>query len=193
MKDFAEEHSDSLAAQMTLLQCHLNNANFHAMESLLQKLLEREVFAEFEPGFVSLLVWLYERNGKHIEACDLLETRCVATSRNERQQLAEFKLNLSRYSEALLDYEWLVEHDKTDSKAIAGYVLCLSQTEPYKAFEMLPSLKARIVFESVNVEELEQLPGKTSQDVVESVKRKKKRTKPLPKNYNPDMLPNPGI
>jgi hypothetical protein len=178
---------------MVLLQQLLNNANFHAMESLLERLLDQDSFADYELGLTCLLVWLYERNGKHEEAYQLLASKGTASTRVERLLLAEFKLKLGRYTDALVDYEWLVEDDNTDSKAVAGYVLCLSQTEPYKAFEMLGSLKSGMIPETINEDELEVLPGKVTHQVEKVVKQRKKKVKQLPKNYNPDVQPDPGI
>jgi signal recognition particle subunit SRP72 len=106
-------------------------------------------------------------------------------------QLANFKLKLGRYQDAAPDFEQLVKENEHDTKAIAGYVMCLSQSDPFQASSYLDVLKQQIIVENVDEDILEVLPGRAAKASIEKTKSKRKRSKPVPKNFNPDALPDP--
>jgi hypothetical protein len=137
-------------------------------------------------GLMSVLVWICEQAGDVDEAYKWVKSIDVQT-REEGLAVAYCLVRLEKWSEAL---EILENHvDGGDERTIALYVVCLSHTDPYKARELLPTIKSALLYEPVDLDTLEQLE-KHSLDP--KPKKKAKKRKPRPKDFAEDRVPDPG-
>ncbi|KAF9912534.1 hypothetical protein BX616_010314 [Lobosporangium transversale] len=187
LREFAKERPQSVAIQFAIIQLQLteeNGRNFKAaIESLsnfLKTLPEKE---QYRPGFVALLVWLYDQAGQGDKGMDLLSEASViwaksnntSSSGSKKQeaagtampltllkQTAAFKLRSHRYKDAAKDYEELVRTDPSDPTSIAGLIMAYSEIEPSLAEKYGTSLPEmdRSMMQSLDVETLEKVvPG----------------------------------
>ncbi|CAG8579690.1 12474_t:CDS:10, partial [Cetraspora pellucida] len=214
LQEFAKLKPESLSINFALIQLQLLQSNpTSALETLENYLSSiKDNTEKYRPGYVGLLVWLYEKVGKpenSVRALDQASTFWKSgvmsdESRSILKQTAAFKLKTSRYHEAAQDYEQLVKDDPLDIQALAGLVASYSQydvnlAEKYES--SLPDISASM---EIDIESLEKVvPGvkksyikKADTKTIEKQKRitpkKKKKRKPLlPKNYDPAVPPDP--
>ncbi|CAG8651041.1 4810_t:CDS:2, partial [Racocetra fulgida] len=124
---------------------------------------------KYRPGYVGLLVWLYEKVGKpenSVRALDQASTfwksgvMVLNLINNHKELKSAFKLKTSRYREAAQDYEQLVKDDPLDIQALAGLVASYSQYDVNLAEKYESSLPDIIASMEIDVESLEKVvPG----------------------------------
>ncbi|RIB04826.1 hypothetical protein C2G38_2221299 [Gigaspora rosea] len=214
LQEFVKLKQDSLSINFALMQLQLLQSNpTSALETLENHLSSIKNDAEkYRPGYVGLLVWLYEKVGKpenSVQALDQAGTFWKSgvmseESRSILKQTAAFKLKTNRYHEAAQDYEQLVKDDPLDIQALAGLVASYSQYDINLAEKYESSLPDITVQSEIDIESLEKVvPGvkksyikkadaKTIEKQTKTTPKKKKKRKPLlPKNYDPAVPPDP--
>jgi hypothetical protein len=167
---------------MHFLQYLLDRSEIHEAKEITEALIQQKPCN----GLKSLLVWICEQTGELERAYTVLKS-VNAQTREEKLSVAYCLVRLEKWSEALEILESYV--DGGDQKTIAAYILCMSHADPYKAFELLPTIKGSLLYEPVDVAALEHLE-KHSLDP--KPKKKGKKRKPLPKDFAEDRLPDPG-
>lgn len=175
LKEYALVRPDSVAIQFAIVQLELMNGQDYtaAIESLtrfLKTLPEKE---QHRPGYVALLVWLYDQAGQSEKGVDLLGESSAIWAKNNKssgstttlplallKQTAAFKLRSHRYKEAAKDYEELVRADPSDPASIAGLIMAYSEFEPTLAEKYGASLPEMKNVMALDVEALEKVvPG----------------------------------
>ncbi|KAF9340334.1 hypothetical protein BGZ91_002544 [Linnemannia elongata] len=132
LKEFAAVRPDSVAIQFAIVQLELINGQDYtaAIDSLtrfLKSLPEKE---QHRPGYVALLVWLYDQAGQ------------------------------GEKGDAAKDYEELVRADPSDPASIAGLIMAYSEFEPTLAEKYGASLPEMKNVMALDVESLERVvPG----------------------------------
>ncbi|KAJ3088934.1 Signal recognition particle core component [Quaeritorhiza haematococci] len=174
---------------------------------------------KYRPGLISLLVWLYGQVDQVDKAIALLEEATqfwkkssVGPASNETsilKQLAAFKLKSKRPREAAKDYEKLVKADPLDVESVAGLVMAYAEFDPaqaekYQAY--LPDVTPFGQDGPLDVDSLEnafsgpknymrKVDGasgeQASVETTQKAKKKRKRKILLPKNYDPNVPPDP--
>ncbi|KAG5462105.1 MAG: hypothetical protein BJ554DRAFT_5600 [Olpidium bornovanus] len=170
---------------------------------------------------VRLRIWLLEQLGRKEEVVGALKRAAeeageadvrrpnkltYGTPASLTRELAKIKLASGRTREAVSDYERVLRNDPSDVQALAGLVVAIAAFDVAKANEYargLPDLPLDMADAGMDVASLESIvPGakkyylrKAAADggnAVELKKKKKKARKPLlPKNYDPNVLPDP--
>ncbi|RHZ81438.1 hypothetical protein Glove_120g197 [Diversispora epigaea] len=220
LQEFVKSNSLSLSINFALIQLQILQSNPTTALSTLENylLLIKDDSEKYKPGYVGLLVWLYEQVGKSEKAVQTLEKagnfwKSGVTSDESTsilKQTAAFKLKTGRYQEAAKDYEQLVKNDPLNSHALAGLIIAyshydISLAEKYE--RSLPDINNIINTINIDVESLEKIvPGvkksyikkpdtKSSEDpskLTSNKNKKKKKRKPLlPKNYDQNAQPDP--
>ncbi|KAF9922941.1 Signal recognition particle core component [Linnemannia zychae] len=175
LKEFAAARPDSVAIQFAIIQLELMEGKDYtaAIESLTRFLKTLPKEEQHRPGYVALLVWLYDQAGQGEKGVDLLSEASAVWTKNNKgsgsktalpltllKQTATFKLKSHRYKEAAKDYEELVRADPSDPASIAGLIMAYSEFEPTLAEKYgasLPEMKNVI---ALDVEALEKVvPG----------------------------------
>ncbi|KAG0209011.1 hypothetical protein BGX28_000195 [Mortierella sp. GBA30] len=175
LKEYASIRPDSVAIQFAIVQLELMNGQDYtsAIESLTRFLKTLPEEERHRPGFVALLVWLYDQAGQGEKGVDLLSESSAIWAKNNKssgsttllpltllKQTAAFKLRSHRYKDAAKDYEELVRADPSDPASIAGLIMAYSEFEPALAEKYgasLPEMKNVI---NLDVEALEKVvPG----------------------------------
>lgn len=175
LKEFAAVKPDSVAIQFAIVQLELINGQDYtaAIKSLtrfLRSLPEKE---QHRPGYVALLVWLYDQAGQGEKGVDLLSEASAIWTKNNKgsgsstalpltllRQTAAFKLRSHRYKDAAKDYEELVRADPSDPASIAGLIMAYSEFEPTLAEKYGASLPEMKIVMTLDVESLERVvPG----------------------------------
>ncbi|KAG0359007.1 hypothetical protein BC939DRAFT_450531 [Gamsiella multidivaricata] len=177
LKEYATQRPESVAIQFAIVQLELLNAQDYtaAIESLtrfLKALPEKE---QHRPGYVALLVWLYDQAGQGEKGVDLLSEASAVWAKSNKQtktgsathmpltllkQTAAFKLRSHRYKDAAKDYEELVRADPSDPAAIAGLIMAYSEFEPALAEKYGASLPEMKNVMALDVDALERVvPG----------------------------------
>ncbi|CAG8566793.1 9751_t:CDS:10 [Acaulospora morrowiae] len=211
--EFAKSKPHSLSINFALMQLQILQSNplaaLETFETHLSSINDEK--EKYKPGYVGLLVWLYEQAGKQEKAVKALEKagafwkRGVTSdgSTSILKQTAAFKLKIGRYREAAQDYEQIVKSDPLDSQALAGLVAAYSQYDISLAEKYESSLLDIGTPMDIDVESLEKVvPGvkksyikktdtKTSEGPTKRTPRKKKRKPLLPKNHDPSVSPDP--
>ncbi|KAF9102397.1 Signal recognition particle core component [Mortierella sp. GBA35] len=175
LKEFAAIKPDSVAIQFAIVQLELIDGKDYtaAIESLTQFLKSLPEKEQHRPGYVALLVWLYDQAGQGDKGVDLLsEANAVWTKNNKGsgsgtalpltllRQTAAFKLRSHRYKDAAKDYEELVRADPSDPASIAGLIMAYSEFEPTLAEKYGASLPEMKNVMALDVESLERVvPG----------------------------------
>jgi signal recognition particle subunit SRP72 len=198
--------------QMQLITSNPNNA----LETFEKYLSPKDDKERYKPGYVGLLVWLYEQSGMHDKAVKTLEDagnfwKNISSSNESTlilKQTAAFKIKTGRYQEAAQYYEQLVKVDPLDTQAIAGLVSAYSHYNVEKAEQYetaLPEIKTGdgVVPMDIDVDSIERIvPGvkksyykktdaKNDRPSQKTHKKKKKRKPLLPKSYDPSVPPDP--
>ncbi|KAG0006944.1 Signal recognition particle core component [Modicella reniformis] len=165
LKEYAATRPQSVAIQFAIVQLELllssNGQDYTAtIESLtrfLKGLPEKE---QHRPGYVALLVWLYDQAGQGEKGVEILTEAAAVWAKPSKdnkdnksnkkggrkntggssgsstipltllRQTATFKLRSHRYKEAAKDYEELVRADPSDPTSIAGLIMAYSEYEP---------------------------------------------------------------
>ncbi|CAG8463295.1 8731_t:CDS:10 [Paraglomus occultum] len=212
LQEFAKEKPKSLLIHFALVQLQLQQSNVTAAIATLNTYLTAigECADKYRPGVVGLLVWLYEQAGlsdKSIEALEKAEKFWKASGPTNQslsilRQTAAFKLKTERFREAAEDYKQLIKANPSDSQAIAGYIMALANYDISSAESHESSLPPLDTKSVADIDKLENVvPGvrkaykKTdakSDDVSKTTTKKKHKRKPLlPKNYDPNVPPDP--
>lgn len=213
-----ETHSKcSMQVSLSVVQLHLVLGN--SIEAC--KRLRSIEAINHRPGVVAVLVNLYTHAGDIDTAVQVLDDAVEYAKKNEatvsqdelmsllRENVA-YKLKRGKTKEAVTVLEYLHDLDPNDLKTIAQLVAAYSQIDSKKAeyySKKLPPLEG----DQVDVDALEvslgtrytrkttkiaseglkeRLKTEEKQDVIAKRKRKKKPGK-LPKNYNPEIDPDP--
>ncbi|CAG8580256.1 1728_t:CDS:2 [Diversispora eburnea] len=216
LQEFIKSNPFSLYINFALIQLQILQSNPMTALSTLENylLLIKDDSEKYKPGYVGLLVWLYEQVGKSEKAVQTLEKAGnfwksgSDESTSILKQTAAFKLKTGRYQEAAKDYEQLVKNDPLNSQALAGLIIAyshynISLAEKYES--SLPDINNINI--NIDVESLEKIvPGvkksyikktdtKSSEDpskLTSNKNKKKKKRKPLlPKNYDQNVKPDP--
>ncbi|CAB4383251.1 unnamed protein product [Rhizophagus irregularis] len=218
LQEFAKLKPESLHINFALMQLQLITSNpNNALETFEKYLLTiKEDKERYKPGYVGLLVWLYEQSGMHEKAIKTLEDAGTFWKNNSSssestlilKQTAAFKIKTGHYQEAAQYYEQLVKVDPLDTQAIAGLVSAYSHYDIEKAEQYessLPEVNSGegTVPMDIDVDSIERIvPGvkksyykKTDAKIdrpSQKTRKKKKKRKPLlPKSYDPSIPPDP--
>ncbi|CAB5395798.1 unnamed protein product [Rhizophagus irregularis] len=209
LQEFAKLKPESLHINFALMQLQLITSNpNNALETFEKYLLTiKEDKERYKPGYVGLLVWLYEQSGMHEKAIKTLEDAGTFWKNNSSssestlilKQTAAFKIKTGHYQEAAQYYEQLVKVDPLDTQAIAGLVSAYSHYDIEKAEQYessLPEVNSGegTVPMDIDVDSIERIvPGvKKMIDLLQKTRKKKKKRKPLlPKSYDPSIPPDP--
>ncbi|KAG0277257.1 hypothetical protein BGZ97_009933 [Linnemannia gamsii] len=175
LKEFAAAKPDSVAIQFAIVQLELINGQDYtaAIESLTRYLKTLPEKEQHRPGYVALLVWLYDQAGQGEKGVDLLSEASAIWTKNNKgsgsgtalpltllRQTAAFKLRSHRYKDAAKDYEELVRADPSDPASIAGLIMAYSEFEPTLAEKYGASLPEMRNVMALDVESLERVvPG----------------------------------
>ncbi|KAG0314718.1 Signal recognition particle core component [Dissophora globulifera] len=182
LREYAVQRPDSIAIQFAIIQLELMNNNgtqdyTAAIESLTRFLVSLPEEEQHRPGYVALLVWLYDQAGQGEKGVDLLSkasavwSKASGSHKNKGgsgpamplpllRQTAAFKLRSHRYKEAAKDYEELVRADPEDPASIAGLIMAYSEFEPALAEKYGASLPEMKNVMALDVESLEKVvPG----------------------------------
>ncbi|KAF9959095.1 hypothetical protein BGZ72_010335 [Mortierella alpina] len=175
LKEYALIRPDSVAIQFAIVQLELMNGQDYtaAIESLTRFLKTLPEDEQHRPGYVALLVWLYDQAGQSEKGVDLLGESSAIWAKNNKgsgsattlplallKQTAAFKLRSHRYKEAAKDYEELVRADPSDPASIAGLIMAYSEFEPALAEKYGASLPEMKNVMALDVEALEKVvPG----------------------------------
>ncbi|POG58804.1 hypothetical protein GLOIN_2v1488326 [Rhizophagus irregularis DAOM 181602=DAOM 197198] len=218
LQEFAKLKPESLHINFALMQLQLITSNpNNALETFEKYLLTiKEDKERYKPGYVGLLVWLYEQSGMHEKAIKTLEDAGTFWKNNSSssestlilKQTAAFKIKTGHYQEAAQYYEQLVKVDPLDTQAIAGLVSAYSHYDIEKAEQYessLPEVNSGegTVPMDIDVDSIERIvPGvkksyykktdaKIDRPSQKTHKKKKKRKPLLPKSYDPSIPPDP--
>ncbi|XP_077501930.1 signal recognition particle 72 [Amblyomma americanum] len=214
LKDYAEHHpSRSLSISLTLAQLLLSQGHLNDCCELLKSLGS----TTFKLGIVSALVTLY-KNLEDKEATAAVFADAIAWYRKNKPRSSELNL-LTRESakfflangevqEAANVLEQLRKVDPHDPKVLAQLISAYSVFDPKKAKKVSADLPpAEEITRQVDVDALETMswtmgaryvkkavkseasPITRGQDIVK--KKKKKKKGKLPKNYDPNVDPDP--
>ncbi|KAJ3270921.1 hypothetical protein HDV01_007318 [Terramyces sp. JEL0728] len=186
-ENIVKKYPTSLNAHLVLTQKYLQQSQFANAEKILLEMISNSNFEASKPGLISLAIWVLKANNKDSEAIGLI-AQAQPTSRNEILQLADLKLKFGYLEKAKADFEELLREDPTDTKAISGYIMTLPESEIETAEQYLPYISENIEFPYQENSELDVLPGKV---ITKEQKKKRKRTKPVPKNFDPKKQPDP--
>ncbi|KAI8596977.1 hypothetical protein EDD21DRAFT_327606 [Dissophora ornata] len=170
LKEYATTRPQSVAIHFAIVQLELLNGQDYtaAIESLTRFLKTLPEDEQHRPGYVALLVWLYDQAGQSERGVDLLSEASAVWSKNNKsampltllRQTAAFKLRSHRYREAAKDYEDLVRADPEDPTSIAGLIMAYSEFEPALAEKYGTSLPEMKNIMALDVESLEKVvPG----------------------------------
>ncbi|KAK0075073.1 hypothetical protein PV325_007424 [Microctonus aethiopoides] len=168
-------------------------------------------------GVVSALVTLHMADNNRVKASEALKNAVNYYKMNREKtadlgtlwrQAADFHLRGGEVEVAAASLEALLEASPSDTKTLAQLVIAYAQILPKKAQELskqLPPLDH--LTEVIDVDALESSnwvigtkvikrkvelsPGKLGTDTMQRKQRKRKRKGKLPKNYNPDVVPDP--
>ena len=158
-------------------------------------MIQDENFKSDLKGLKSVLLWVYEKLGERDEALELLSNESEVDNNEESVvemlNIAQTQLRLGMCDEARSWFQKLFENDPQSLKVKAGYLTSLACTRSKLDYSILSELESMITISSINEQDYEKLPER----VVESLdkqKRKSKKKKPLPKNYDPKATPDPG-
>ncbi|KAI8903843.1 hypothetical protein EDD86DRAFT_214464, partial [Gorgonomyces haynaldii] len=174
------DHPQSLGLHLYQIQHLLKSNKFDQALEILESLLG--VYPQQRPGLVSILLFVYQKTNQYHKGLDLLNAE---QSLSILSQVAEFKLKLGRHKEAQQDYKRLVENNPNDLKSLARLVIANNHLKADTThLDKLGSISFTLDPQSLLV-----LP-KSEQPVEKTLKRRKKQ-KPLPKDYQPDRQPNP--
>ncbi|KAF9582734.1 hypothetical protein BGW38_010828, partial [Lunasporangiospora selenospora] len=176
LREYAQQRPQSVALEFATIQLMLMEGGRDytaAIESLTRFLTRLPEAERHQPGFVALLVWLYDQAGQGEKGVELLsESSAIWAKQNQAKgapktmplallrQTAAFKLRSHRYREAAKDYEELVQADPSDPASIAGLIMAYSYfapTEAEKYGDALPEMQHAM---DLDVEALERVvPG----------------------------------
>ncbi|KAG0350632.1 hypothetical protein BG005_009833 [Podila minutissima] len=170
LKEYAQARPESVAIEFAIVQLELiNGSDYVAAIESLQKFLKALPAAEqHRPGYVALLVWLYDQAGQGEKGVALLSEASAVWAKTSTssmplallRQTAAFKLRSHRYKEAAKDYEELVRADPSDPASIAGLIMAYSEFEPALAEKYGASLPEMASSMALDVEALEKVvPG----------------------------------
>ncbi|KAF9356270.1 hypothetical protein BGX26_005492 [Mortierella sp. AD094] len=169
--EYAAIRPESVAIQFAIVQLQLLDGQDYtaAIESLTRFLKKLPQNEQHRPGYVALLVWLYDQAGQGEKGVDLLSEASAVWAKDSKsatmpstllRQTAAFKLRSHRYKDAAKDYEELVRADPSDPAAIAGLIMAYSEFEPALAEKYGASLPEMKNIKAFDVDSLEKVvPG----------------------------------
>ncbi|KAF9434947.1 Signal recognition particle core component [Entomortierella beljakovae] len=169
--EFSKVRPESVAIEFAIVQLQLLDGKDYtaAIESLTRFLKRLPKEEQHRPGYVALLVWLYDHAGQGEKGVDLLSEASAVWAKSSKgdtmpltllRQTAAFKLRSHRYKEAAKDYEELVRADPEDPAAIAGLIMAYSEVEPALAEKYGSSLPEMKNTKDLDVDALEKVvPG----------------------------------
>ncbi|KAF9401452.1 Signal recognition particle core component, partial [Podila epigama] len=171
LKEYAQLRPESVAIEFAIVQLELVNGSDYvaAIESLQKFLKGLPAKEQHCPGYVALLVWLYDQAGQSEKGVELLSEASAVWAKGSSsttmpltllRQTAAFKLRSHRFREAAKDYEELVRADPSDPASIAGLIMAYSEFEPALAEKYGASLPEMRSTMDLDVEALERVvPG----------------------------------
>ncbi|XP_059612513.1 signal recognition particle subunit SRP72 [Phlebotomus argentipes] len=217
LEKYSKKHpQEDLSLKFAIVQLQLVNGNKKGAVEVLQSLGE----AKYRPGVVSALVSLLLGMDNKQGASEVLKNAVEWYKKNKGnvgdlsdmwRQAADFHLRGGEAETAASSLEELFRTNPTDMKILAQLVIAYAQFNPAKAQEAsrkLPTLETLTT--ATEIDHLEatnwmmstkavkktaiksdQSPG--TSDSVQKVKkrRQKKRKGKLPKNYDPNVAPDP--
>ncbi|TPX48109.1 hypothetical protein SeMB42_g01666 [Synchytrium endobioticum] len=213
--DRANTSPKSLPLQLALTQLYLLQKNIGAATSTMERYLSHiDATEKYKPGLVSLMVWLYSQTGsengmKMLEEATPFWPSLETGNKSISRQLATFKLKSNRPHDAAADFERLVKADPSDVSSVAGLIMSYSEFNPALAEQYqsyLPRTESVIDPSDIDVDALETsftlgrlgakragavASAETSTPAAPKEKKKRKRKIRLPKNYDPNVLPDP--
>lgn len=216
MKEMVDSSDASKEIQLALAQLYLTKGKFRDAGKVLKSMKE----IQDTPAMVSFLVSLYTQLDDIDQAVAILDS-AVTNAEKKRadkdlllklmRKNANYKMRHGLANEALTALEQLRTKDPDDLKTLAKIITAYSQINPKKAEEYSEYLPAFVHDDDIDTDALESKhlmgsvrfskraqikpdiehsePQRT--DVIIKKKRKKKRKIRLPKNYNPDVDPDP--
>jgi SRP72 RNA-binding domain len=165
-------------------------------EGLLRSMEKDSLFVPQRPGIVSSLVFVLEKQGKMAESLDLLRSYAMQsvlrrlTQPNDKDLIiALTSLELKhKTGTPVQTLERLVKQDPSDLRVLSYLILAISETDPIRAQEYAQHLQVNR--RTISTELLKTLPSTKVETV--KIKKRRKKVKKLPKNYNPNAKPDPG-
>ncbi|XKL66531.1 hypothetical protein PGB90_009951 [Kerria lacca] len=212
LKEFSSKNvKDQLKAKLTAVQLLLSQNDKDSACELLESLVKQN----YRPGIVSALIVLYSSKNKRAEAIRLMNESVEWHIKNKNNGIdlksfwklaAEFYLREGNPQAAVKCLLELLSLNPTDQTNIAKLVIAYVNFDKEKAAEFCKKLPP-INVNDADISSLENIswntnkqkklkiqpsPGKSSgNDFIQKVKKKKKRKPKLPKNYDPNVLPDP--
>ncbi|KAI8911311.1 hypothetical protein DFJ77DRAFT_469585 [Powellomyces hirtus] len=197
----------SLEIHLAAAQLQIAQQNYEGAFTTLRSYLDSaSADAKYEPGLVSLLVWLHGQMDEVDVAVSLLQDATKHWQNNAKSKhdasslkhLASFKLRSHQAREAAQDYEQLVKANPSDVEAVAGLIIAYSEYDPTLAEQYQAYLPAEVLTtpsgydaELLESTRLEAIRKSSREETEKSKTRKRKRKQIPPKNYNPDVAPDP--
>jgi SRP72 RNA-binding domain len=171
-----------------MLDLLVKSKKYSQVETMLMDLLQDPNFSAYHHGLISLRISILEKTNKKDVALDIAKTLDGKTL-HDIKQLAQLKLDLGCYSEAIDDFD-KIEGKFSSPKDIASHLLCLAQTRPLDIDKLLDQVKLHCPSLDLS-QDVPVLPAKLSKGIV-SKKVHRKKKKKLSKNYKPNVLPDPN-
>ncbi|KAI9206477.1 uncharacterized protein BJ171DRAFT_497988 [Polychytrium aggregatum] len=208
LKGFCAKLDSNVELHLCLAQLQIQAGLYQEALETLEGLYSRTSNpVRYQPGLVSLMVWLYGQISNHGKAVTLLERATEYWKKTSGKltndsallrQFADFKLRSNNVEEAAKDYERLVKQNPQDIESVAKLIICYSQfnvglAQKYQSYLPEASYDATVV----DVEALEaqfgqkKASGSGAAANVEKIKMRRKRKPMMPKNYDPNVTPDP--
>ncbi|KAI9145056.1 hypothetical protein BKA69DRAFT_1052882 [Paraphysoderma sedebokerense] len=215
LKAKVQSSPTSISLQLVLIQGLLHLGDIKSAVSTLQELIHRITPTHQAPlpGLISLQIYLQlatQDSGAAVETvsnavktmqsqpspsiaalsalCDVATELRFANGKNEQLQ------------RSVSDYEYIVKMDPKNVSAVSGLVAVLSYTDPDLADMYKNKFLPKMDEQELNIESVElgegvltrrkQKPKETDQ-ATKKLKPRRKRKPRLPKNYDPNTLPDP--
>jgi hypothetical protein len=120
--------------------------------------------------------------------CDLqLKSKLCDRIKSFVMKMAGYKVKFGLYREAFEDYQKLFNHNNSDLEVVSQMILCLSFFNPKECLKFIP-----LISQPLNkVEDLDSV-NVYSEHLEYKKTKKRKRVKPIPKNFDPNKTPDPG-
>ncbi|TPX30762.1 hypothetical protein SmJEL517_g05735 [Synchytrium microbalum] len=209
--------TESLTMHLALAQLYMSQRNTASAVNVMERYLSKANDSEkYKPGLVSFMIWLYSQVGgsspekgmRLLEQASAFWPSLGSGNVSISRQLAAFKLKSNRPKEAAADFEKLVKAEPSDISSVAGLIMSYSEFNPSLAEKYQSYLPNDDVVDvtEIDVDQLEtsftmgKLGAKKPAVVLaegpapvvkEKEKKKRKRKIQLPKNYDPNVVPDP--
>lgn len=202
---------------LTLVQLYLSKGKYQDSIKLLQKLTD----TKYTPALVSLCVSLYNNLGEREEASRYLDEAIKYSQANPNlvkkdhmvtfmRESSNLKLACGDIENGVKVLEDLRREDPSEVSTLAKIVVAYSKIDPEKAKKYSSDLPEMSIDQTKNVdldvlEMTEEIgsfrfskkrkpsidEGETKEEAILKRKKRKRKKGKLPKNYNPDVDPDP--